>query len=53
VPSLELAARLAPGVPITDLDRYRADPWAALVNCSAAATAFGWRAARRWSPRER
>jgi UDP-glucose 4-epimerase len=51
-PSLELAARLAPGVPITDPDRYHADPWTALVDCSAAATAFGWRAARRWSPRE-
>ena len=50
-PSLELAARLAPGVPVTDPDRYRADPWAALVDCSAAATALGWRAARRWSPR--
>ena len=49
-PSLELAARLAPGVPITDPDRYQADPWAALVDWSAAATTLGWRAARRWSP---
>jgi UDP-glucose 4-epimerase len=47
-PSLELAARLAPGVPVTDLGRYRADPWAALVDCSAAATILGWRAAYRW-----
>ena len=49
-PSLELAARLAPSVPITDPDRYQADPWAALVDWSAAATTLGWRAARRWSP---
>jgi UDP-glucose 4-epimerase len=52
-PSLELAGRLAPGVPVTDPDRYQADPWAALVDCSAAATALGWRAARRWARRQR
>ena len=52
-PSLELAARLAPRVPATDPDRYLADPWAALVDCSAAATALGWRAVRRWSPHDR
>lgn len=34
-PSLELAARLAPSVPVTDPGRYRADPWAALIDCSA------------------
>ncbi|HEY2687696.1 MAG TPA: hypothetical protein VGJ50_04600, partial [Streptosporangiaceae bacterium] len=32
-PSLELASRLAPGVPVTDPGRYRADPWRALVDC--------------------
>jgi len=48
-PSLELAARLAPGVPVTDPGRYRADPRAALIDCSAAATTLGWHAARRWS----
>ncbi len=47
-PSLDLAARFAPGVPVTDLDRYHADPWAALVDCSAAATSLGWRAAYQW-----
>ena len=51
-PSLELAARLAPGVPVTDPARYRADAWAALIDCSAAAT-LGWRPARQWSRRER
>ena len=49
-PSLELAARLAPHVPVTDPDRYRADPWAALIDCSAAAATLGWRATRQWSP---
>ena len=48
-PSLELAARLAPGVPVTDPDRYRADPWRALVDCSAAAATLGWQPACRWS----
>jgi UDP-glucose 4-epimerase len=50
-PSLELAARLAPRVPVTDPARYRTDPRAALIDCSAAATTFGWRATRRWSQR--
>jgi len=48
-PSLELAARLAPGVPVTDPGRYHADPRAALIDCSAAAATLGWRAAYRWS----
>jgi len=50
-PGLELAARLAPDVPVTDPDRYLADPWAALIDCSAAATALGWRPAYRWGSR--
>jgi UDP-glucose 4-epimerase len=50
-PSLDLAARLAPHVPVTDPDRYRADPWAALIDCSAAAATLGWRPGRQWSPR--
>lgn len=52
-PSLELAARLAPRVPVADPGRYRANPWAALIDCSAAATALGWRPAYRWSLRGR
>jgi UDP-glucose 4-epimerase len=52
-PSLELAARLAPGVPVTDPDRYRADPWRALADCSAAAATLGWQPACRWSGRDR
>ena len=50
-PSLELAARLAPDVPVTDPGRYRADPWRALVDCSAAAAVLGWRPRYRWSDR--
>jgi UDP-glucose 4-epimerase len=52
-PSLDLAARLAPGVPVTDPGRYRANPRAALIDCSAAATTLGWRAAHQWSQHER
>lgn len=51
-PSLELAARLAPAVPVTDTDRFRADAWAALIDCSTATATLGWRPAYRWSPRE-
>jgi nucleoside-diphosphate-sugar epimerase len=48
-PSLELAGRLAPRVPVTDPDRYRAHPRAALIDCSAAAATLGWRPAYPWS----
>jgi UDP-glucose 4-epimerase len=50
-PSLVLTARLAPHVPVTDQARYQADPWAALVDSSAAASTLGWRPAYRWSSR--
>jgi UDP-glucose 4-epimerase len=50
-PTLELAGRLAPRVPVTDPERYHADPWAALIDSSAATATFGWRAAHRWSRR--
>jgi UDP-glucose 4-epimerase len=50
-PSLELAGRLAPSVPVVDPGRYRADPSAALVDCSTAAATLGWRPAYRWSLR--
>ena len=50
-PSLDLASRLTPHVPVTDPARYRADPWRALVDCSAATAAFGWQPAHRWSTR--
>jgi nucleoside-diphosphate-sugar epimerase len=50
-PSLELAARLAPGVPVTDPGRYLSDPYAALLDCRAAETALGWKPTYRWSGR--
>jgi UDP-glucose 4-epimerase len=50
-PSLEIAGRLAPGVPVRDPERYAAAPWGALVDCSAAAAALGWRPRYRWADR--
>ncbi len=52
-PALELAARLAPGVPVTQAARYAADPWQALVDCSVARDVLGWRPAYTWSGRGR
>jgi nucleoside-diphosphate-sugar epimerase len=51
-PSLELACRLAPSVPVRDPERYSADPWRSLFDCSAAEAVLGWRARYRWSERE-
>jgi nucleoside-diphosphate-sugar epimerase len=50
-PGPELAARIAPGVPIRGPERYRSDPWRALVDCSAAEAVLGWRPRHRWSDR--
>ena len=52
-PSLDLAARIAPSVPVTDPARYRADPGRALVDCSVAAAVLGWRPRYRWAGRGR
>jgi UDP-glucose 4-epimerase len=49
-PSSQLASRFAPGVPI-DSGRYRANPQAALVDCSAAAALLGWQPAYGWPRR--
>ena len=46
--ALELAARLAPAVPVNDIARYAADPWCALVDCSVARRVLGWQPARGW-----
>lgn len=51
-PSLEIAARLTPGVPVRDVQRYAADPWRALFDCSAADAVLGWRPRYSWSDRE-
>lgn len=50
-PSLDLVAQLAGGVPVRDSGRYRAEPWRALFDCSAAATILGWRPSYSWSGR--
>lgn len=50
-PSLDIAARLAPAVPVRDPARYRQDPWRALVDCSAAARVLGWKPRYTWSRR--
>jgi UDP-glucose 4-epimerase len=46
--ALELAARLAPAVPVNDLARYADDPWCALVDCSVARRVLGWQPAHGW-----
>lgn len=50
-PSLEMAARLTPGVPVRDPARYAADPWRSLFDCSAAEQVLGWRPVHRWGDR--
>ena len=50
-PSLDAAARLAPGVPVKDPARYQADPRRALIDCFAAEAILGWRPAYGWSGR--
>jgi UDP-glucose 4-epimerase len=50
-PSLDMAARLAPDVTTRDTARYRADPWRALIDCSAAQAVLGWRPHYHWSGR--
>lgn len=50
-PSPDMAARLAPAVPIKDPALFRHDPWRALVDCSAASRLLGWRPVHRWSNR--
>jgi nucleoside-diphosphate-sugar epimerase len=48
-PSLAIAARLAPGVPVRDPGRYRREPRASLFDCSAATRVLGWRPRYGWS----
>ena len=50
-PSLEMAARLAPSVPVRDRAAYERDPWRALFDCSAAARLLGWRPRHTWAGR--
>jgi len=50
-PSLDSAARLAPGVPVRDPGAYGDDPWRALTDCSAAELVLGWRPRYTWAGR--
>jgi UDP-glucose 4-epimerase len=48
-PSLDMAARLAPAVPVTDPLPFEAEPSRALVDCSVAAGLLGWHPRFCWS----
>jgi len=50
-PALDMAARLAPAVPVRDRAPFERDPWRALVDCSAAARLLGWRPRCTWAGR--
>ena len=50
-PSLVMAARFAPSVPVRDAARFQRDPWRALFDCSAAARVLGWQPRYTWSAR--
>jgi UDP-glucose 4-epimerase len=50
-PSLQMAERLTPGVPVRDAARYQSAPWRALVDCSAAENLLGWKPRYTWSGR--
>jgi UDP-glucose 4-epimerase len=51
-PSMEMARRLTPHVPVHGPDRYRADPHRAFVDCAIAKTVLGWQPRHRWQARE-
>lgn len=50
-PSLVMAARFAPSVPVRDTARFKREPWHALFDCSAAARVLGWEPHCKWSLR--
>ncbi|HTZ92525.1 MAG TPA: NAD(P)-dependent oxidoreductase [Streptosporangiaceae bacterium] len=50
-PSLEMAARRNPHVPVRDSGRYHAEPHRALVDTSVARSVLGWQPRYRWSAR--
>jgi UDP-glucose 4-epimerase len=47
-PSLVMAARFAPFVPIRDTGRYQREPRRALFDCAAAARVLGWQPRYGW-----
>ena len=52
-PSLRMAERLTPTVPVRDAARYQSEPWRALVDCSVAESLLGWRPRYGWSQVDR
>ena len=50
-PSLVMAARLAPSVPVRDVALFERDPHRALLDSGAAARVLGWQPRYRWSGR--
>jgi len=52
-PSLEMAARLTPSVPVREVARFAREPRRALFDCSEAARVLGWQPRYRWSGRGR
>jgi UDP-glucose 4-epimerase len=48
-PSLVMAARFAPSVPVRDTARFDREPRRALFDCSAAARVLGWQPHYGWS----
>jgi len=51
-PSLELAARLAPSVPVHNPERYIKNPSGALFDCSTAESVLDWKPRYRWADRK-
>ncbi len=47
----ETTGMTVPSVPVRAPERYQAEPWRALVDCSAASAVLGWRPRYRWSDR--
>ncbi|HEX4089649.1 MAG TPA: NAD(P)-dependent oxidoreductase [Trebonia sp.] len=50
-PSLAMAARFAPSVPVFDAASFEREPGRALFDCSAAARVLGWKPRYGWSGR--
>jgi len=50
-PSLDLAARLVPDVPVREAGRYAAEPQRALIDCRVARDVLGWQPGYTWAGR--
>jgi UDP-glucose 4-epimerase len=51
-PSLVMAGRFAPSVPVRDAARFHRAPRRSLFDCSVAARVLGWQPRHRWSTRD-